>query len=450
MNRHLAGELNDQLRDASRRSTLIYEIGPSRHKWRPAEPGPSFLDAPGQAIGTIGAIEVDGRITEAAAITTNGARQRLSGIVGQQLSTASENGHTALNLESLGKYLAVKTIARDGTVIITALPCSGAQDTLLSVFMIICVVGISALGIAVTAGVIIIRRQFTPLAQVTAAAREVAELELERGEVNLPTPLVQVHPSQERTEFGLLGIAMNRLMERVADALSARYASESRARQFVADASHELRTPLAVIRGYIELAQRNRQQMPPTAAHAVARVESQAERMTGLVEDLLLLARLDSGRALVQEPVDLSSLVIEAVSDAHIAAPQHHWELDLPDQPIVAIGDSARLHQVVANLLANCRVHTPPGTQVKVALAETADWVHLSVTDNGPGIPEDQQTEIFERFARGDTSRSRKGGSTGLGLSIAAAVAKAHRGDIDVRSLPGETTFIAILPREIP
>jgi two-component system OmpR family sensor kinase len=300
---------------------------------------------------------------------------------------------------------------------------------------------------ATAAGVWIIRRQLAPLARVSAAAREVADLELDRGEVRLPTPIVTVDPASAHTEVGRLGTSLNRMLDRIAGALSARQASETRVRRFVADASHELRTPLAAIRGYTELAQRHSDALPGDVAHAMNRVESETARMTRLVEDMLLLARLDEGRPLEREPVDLSRLVVDAVSDAHAAGPGHVWSLDLPAEPVVVDGDEARLHQVVANLLANARVHTPPGTSVTTSLAVGADGgAVLTVTDDGPGIPPGLQPEVFERFARGDTSRSRRDGSTGLGLAIVAAVVKAHDGSVVVDSAPGRTGFTVTLP----
>jgi two-component system OmpR family sensor kinase len=181
-------------------------------------------------------------------------------------------------------------------------------------------------------------------------------------------------------------------------------------------------------------------------AHAMKRVQSETERMTNLVEDLLLLARLDSGRPLERESVDLSLVAVDAVSDAHVAGPDHQWELDLPEKPVVVCGDAARLHQVVTNLLANARIHTGAGTVVTTRLASDTTHAVLSVIDNGPGIPEQLQSEVFERFARGDTSRSRKGGSTGLGLAIVTAVVKAHHGTITLDSTPGHTAFTVRLP----
>jgi two-component system OmpR family sensor kinase len=237
-----------------------------------------------------------------------------------------------------------------------------------------------------------------------------------------------------------VGAALNRMLGHIGNALEARQASETRVRQFVADASHELRTPLAAIRGYAELANRDKD-VSPEVAHAIGRVESESRRMTSLVEDLLLLARLDSGRPVDREPVDLSRLVLDTVGDARVSGPNHHWRLELPAEPVYAVGDAQRLHQVLANLLSNGRTHTPPGSTVTTALSTVDGAVVLTVTDDGPGIPVERQREVFERFARGDSSRSRAAGSTGLGLSIVAAVVQAHHGTVHLTSKPGETRF---------
>jgi two-component system OmpR family sensor kinase len=279
---------------------------------------------------------------------------------------------------------------------------------------------------------------------VAQTATEVVDLPLDRGEVALPVRVLE-SDANPRTEVGQLGSALNRMLDHIAAALSTRQASETRVRQFVADASHELRTPLAAIRGYTELAQRVGDDTE-AVAHAMNRVQSETERMTHLVEDLLLLARLDSGRPLEREAADLSRVAVDAVSDAHVAGPDHQWELDLPEEPVMVWGDAARLHQVLTNLLANARVHTGAGTVVTTRLETDGTHAALSVVDNGPGIPERLQSEVFERFARGDTSRSRKGGSTGLGLAIVSAVVKAHDGTISLESRPGHTDFTVRLP----
>ena len=412
-------------------------------------PGPAFLNAPGQAARTVGAIISRGEPVDAGVINADGTRAQISTAAARQLARIEPSGvPVTRELDGLGQYRLTAMQARPGDVIVTGLPTADVDDTLLTVADIFCVVGAVALIGGTTAGILIIRRQLAPLARVSDAARQVADLELDRGEVRLPTPIVKVDPASVHTEVGQLGSALNRMLDRIASALSARHASETRVRQFVADASHELRTPLAAIRGYTELAQRKRDDVPDDVAHAMSRVESETVRMTQLVEDMLLLARLDTGRPLEREPVDLSRLIVDTVSDAHVAGPEHQWSLDLPDEPIVVTGDEARLHQVLGNLLANARTHTPPGTSVTTALTVGADGAAvLTVADDGPGIPEWLQPEIFERFARGDSSRSRRGGSTGLGLAIVAAVVRAHGGTIDLHSVPGDTLFTVTLPR---
>ncbi len=271
------------------------------------------------------------------------------------------------------------------------------------------------------------------------------ELPLAKGEVDLSVR-VPDSDTDMRTEVGQVGAALNRMLGHVGDALAVRHASETRVRQFVADASHELRTPLAAIRGYAELTRRGRDTVPGDVAHALGRIESESARMTALVDDLLLLARLDSGRPLDRDPVQLSQIVADSVNDAHAASPDHRWRLELPDEPVTVTGDSARLRQVLANLLANARTHTPRGTTVTTSLAVVDDSAIVSVADDGPGVPEQVLPDIFERFARGDTSRSRAAGSTGLGLAIVTAVVDAHGGRVEVSSRPGATVLRVHLP----
>jgi two-component system, OmpR family, sensor kinase len=450
----LIHQLDQQVMEAAHRSAVINDFGPPPGPPPGMPPmhhrgaGPDFLNAPGQAVGTLGAVISNGHVVTAAVVSSNGSRTLLPASTNPQLGALRPGRHpVAVSLNGVGKYRLVALRTRSGEIIVTGLPVWGVGKTLVSTLIMFSIVAALALVMAVIAGILIIRRQLAPLSNVAAAAREVSDLELERGEVNLPTPIVEVDAASAHTEVGQVGTALNRLVERIASALSARHASEMRVRQFVADASHELRTPLAAIQGYTELAQRRRDQMPQDVAHAMSRVESETQRMTHLVEDLLLLARLDAGRPLEEEPVDLSSMVVDAVSDAHVAGPDHQWSLDLPDEPVVVTGDGPRLHQVLANLLANCRTHTPAGTSVTVSLAaDGGGGATLTVVDDGPGIPPEQQPEIFGRFVRGDSSRSRRDGSTGLGLAIVDAVVKAHHGTIDVNSVPGRTEFRVRLP----
>src|SRR6478736_1453975 len=469
LQRFLMNQLDDRLAETGHRSVGLFEFGPpppppgmgpmSGFPDPPGYrrrliihddygPGPAFLNAPGQAARTVGAVISHGTPVDAGVITADGTRAEISSAAAQQLAAIPPGRvPVSVQLDGLGRYRVIAMHARGpGETIVTGLPTSDVDDTLLQVVVIFGVVGAIALIGATTAGILIIRRQLAPLSRVSEAARQVADLELDRGEVRLPTPIVKVDPASADTEIGQLGSALNRMLDRIAGALSARHASETRVRQFVADASHELRTPLAAIRGYTELAQRKRDDLPDDVAHAMSRVESETERMTQLVEDMLLLARLDTGRPLEREQVDVSRLVVDAVSDAHIAGPDHQWSLDLPDEPVVVVGDEARLHQVLANLLANARTHTPVGTTVWCGLRTESGRSVVTVTDNGPGIPQSLQPEIFNRFVRGDSSRSRAAGSTGLGLAIVAAVVAAHHGSVSVDSRPGKTTFTVLLP----
>ena len=208
------------------------------------------------------------------------------------------------------------------------------------------------------------------------------------------------------TEVGQVGSALNTLLDHVERALDARHRSEQQVRQFVADASHELRTPLSTIHGYAELSRRT----PDDAemlSQAMGKVETEATRMSALVGDMLLLARLDSGRPLEREEVDLTLLLLEAVADAKVVAPDHVWRLDLPEEPVTVVGDEQRLHQVVTNLINNARRHTPSGTTVTVGARRAQPRGAGPVHDDGPGIPESLQGRVFERFTRGDTSRTR-------------------------------------------
>ncbi|HEY7814506.1 MAG TPA: ATP-binding protein, partial [Nakamurella sp.] len=347
---------------------------------------------------------------------------------------------------TLGDYRLIATHDRRGNIAVIGLSTTNLDNTVTSVGFILGGVALVALVAATLAGATIVRRTLRPLARVADTASRVAELELDRGDVALSVR-VPAEDTDPNTEVGQVGAALNRMLGHVAAALTARQASETRVRQFVADASHELRTPLAAIRGYAELTRRSNDDVPPRVAHAIRRVESESARMTGLVNDLLLLARLDSGRPLVHEDVDLSRLVVDAVSDAHIAGPTHAWRLDLPPDPVVVGGDTQRLHQVLANLLSNARTHTPSGTTITTGLAEGRNGaVTLTVADDGPGIPAALLPDVFERFARADTSRSRNAGSTGLGLAIVAAVVVAHGGSVDVASRPGSTVFTVRLP----
>ncbi|OLF11416.1 two-component sensor histidine kinase [Actinophytocola xinjiangensis] len=397
-----------------------------------------------QSPGTVTAMFTpEGRIRIANTQTISGDLQPLSAAQTATLAAIPVDGQPRdRQLGTLGRYRLVSVAARDDSIVVTGLPQSELEDTMVSAGLILG--GISLIGLlaAAGAGAVIVRRTLQPLQDVARTATRVAELPLDRGEVAIAERVRHADPN---TEIGRVGLALNRMLGHVDNALTARHESETRVRQFVADASHELRTPLAAVRGYAELVRRGGE-ASPEIAHAIGRVEAQAARMTTLVEDLLLLARLDSGRPLENSTVDLSRLVLDAVSDTRVAGPEHHWRLALPANPVTVTGDTARLHQVLANLLSNARTHTPPGTTVTTGLSLSDGEVALTVTDDGPGIPEGLLPEVFERFARGDSSRSRAAGSTGLGLAIVSAVVSAHGGEVDVTSEPGRTEFTVWLP----
>jgi len=439
----LVSQLDAQLAAASHRSPRTG----SPPQGRP-DPGAElrYLLAPGQPAGTLGARVVGGTVTKAAVLDNDGDPRALSTADLTALGSVPADGRPySRDLGDLGNYRVLASREPDGDIMVTGLPLSGVEETTWWVIAVEAIVVGAALVVAGVAGAAIVRLSLRPLRRVAATASHVAELPLARGEVALAVRVPDAD-TDPRTEVGQVGAALNRMLGHVADALAARQASEMRVRQFVADASHELRTPLASIRGYAELTRRGREAVPHDVAHALARVESESQRMTTLVDDLLLLARLDSGRPLDLAPVDLSQLVVHAVSDAHVAGPDHVWRLDLPEDAVSVTGDSARLQQVLANLLTNARVHTPAGATVTTTLAQVDGHAVVTVADDGPGVPAGLQDEVFERFTRADTSRSRAAGSTGLGLAIVAAVIEAHHGRVEVASRPGRTAFSVHLP----
>jgi two-component system, OmpR family, sensor kinase len=405
-----------------------------------------FVTGGGQTVGTIGVVLSQGQAErgELSTFSDSGEIERvdlepaaLRALSGVPMDHAV---HT-VEVPGLGGY---RVTVVPGLLV--GLPDQPVQDTVGKLVAVTVLVTAGGLLAAALAGAAMIRYALRPLRRVAATAGLVSELPLDRGEVDLRerVPAADTDPG---TEVGQVGAALNRLLGHVGSALEARQASETQVRQFVADASHELRTPLASIRGYAELTRRGPEELGPDARHSLGRIESEAARMTTLVEDLLLLARLDAGRPLAYERVDLSPLVVDAVSDARVAGPDHHWRLELPDDPVVVRADPARLHQVLANLLANARSHTPAGTTVTARVDRRAGTAVLEVADTGPGIAPAVLPHVFERFARGDASRARGDqGGTGLGLAITQAVVTAHGGRVTVDSAPGRTVFRVELP----
>ncbi len=440
----LVNRLDKQLTAATGRSQDAFEGGPV--DLDPSD-RPEFLALPGQRDGTLAGVVSNGALVDAAVLGDRGQRISLTAEQLAKLETVPATGEpTTVDIDGLGSYRVVEQrISATGESLLIGLPLADVQATVFQLTLLILGIGVLGVSAAAVAGAIVVRLSLRPLERVASTATRVAELPLDRGEVALAVR-VPAEDADPATEVGQVGAAFNRMLEHVASALESRQASENKVRTFVADASHELRTPLASIRGYAELTRRGGHDLPPDVTHAIGRVESESVRMTALVEDLLLLARLDEGAAIEGLPVDVSLLLIDAVSDARAAGPDHTWQLQLPDEAVTVPGDQSRLHQVVANLLANARTHTPAGTTVTAALLPGEHDVTIEVRDDGPGIEAELVPTIFERFVRGEKSRSRASGSTGLGLAIVSAVVEAHGGRAEVTSAPGDTVFRIILP----
>jgi two-component system OmpR family sensor kinase len=421
---------------------------------------PPAFGLPGQDVGTVSVFgRSDGSALQSGYLDDSGEVQELSDDqLATLLAVTPDGTPETVDLPELGTYRVISVVSEDGDTSVTAIPVAGVTATVENFVVVEVVVAVLGLLVAAVLATMLVRRELRPLDRVAATAARVSEMPLSHGEVDI-RERVPARDTDPATEVGQVGAALNRMLGHVESALTSRHESETQVRRFVADASHELRTPLASIRGYAELVQRLPGDLPDDALRAMDRVESEARRMTTLVEDMLLLARLDAGRDLDVAEVDLAGLAVDAVSDAHAAGPDHVWRLELgaPDddtgdedlelEPTLVVGDEHRLRQVLVNLLSNARVHTPPGTTVVVAVAQEGDDVLLRVRDDGPGIPEPLRSRLFERFARGDASRNRAAGSTGLGLAIVHAVVTAHGGAIDVDGTPGGTTFTVRLPR---
>lgn len=448
----LVHQLDQQLADAGPRLAFSLEHpDDGGHAGRPSDFDDSLLR--GQQLGTFAARLVGGRVSNAAVARESGHQVRLQQVTlghdeAVRLLRLPTNGQPqSEDLGPLGRYRLAAASGADGDVFVTGLPLDSVNRTVHQLEAIDIVVFLSALALAGLAGAVSVRLSLRPLRRVASTALDVARTPLATGEVSLALRVPDADPA---TEVGQVGVAVNQMLRHVEHALGERHATEERLRQFIADASHELRSPLAAIRSHAELAGRGEEPLPDGVRRALQRVEAEAARMGVLVDDLLLLARLDAGRPLAREPVDLARLVIDATSDAQAASRDHRWMLELPEDPLVVTGDTHRLHQVLANLLANARTHTPAGTTVTVVLTAADDAsgsARLQVCDDGPGISEDLQRRVFERFVRADASRTRSTGSTGLGLSIVAAVVAAHGGQVQVTSRPGRTCFEVLLPR---
>ncbi|WP_329534953.1 HAMP domain-containing histidine kinase [Streptomyces sp. NBC_01450] len=441
LNGFLTGRLDQQLHDVGVRFPASLEHGavkPSDHD------GDEHGDTRRQSTGTFGARLVGRDVTNAAVVPSGqdiaGLNVSLTASDQRTLAGIPADGHAhTVCLSALGDYRVMAARGLDGDVLITGLPMEPVRAAVHRLELVAgCVFGL-ALVVAGVAGALWVRWSLRPLSRVAATATRVSELPLASGEVALPPRAPEQDP---RSEVGRVAGAFNRMLGHVEDALTKRHASEERLRSFAADASHELRTPIASVRGHAELALLHPDPVPPKVTRALERIAAESARMGEMVDDLLLLARLDAGRPLERLPVDLTHLVLDSVTDARAAGPDHRWTLELAEEPVTVTGDAHRLQQVLANLLANARWHTPVGTNVTVSLETDAQTAVVTVHDDGPGVPEDVQPGVFERFTRADRRRTGgAGGGAGLGLSIVAAVVEAHGGTVALESRPGATKF---------
>lgn len=421
-----------------------------------AEPHPddrtglSFLTENGHPAGMLAArLDADGGVVSAAVVRRDAPPRNLTADQRAALRGIATDGseHTR-TVTGLGVYRIAA--ARSGDVrVLAGLPMGDVRDTIGA--LVAAEAAVAAAGLVVAGGLcaVVIRRQLRPLGRVAATAAAVTRLPLGHGEVTGLTR-VPVRDADSGSEAGQVAAALNRMIDHVETSLAERQRSEERMRRFLADASHELRTPLASIAGYAELMNRGTDRVEPVLAWRTVSAES--ARMTGLVEDLLLLARLDGGRPLERAEVDLAAVAAEAVwqargpDDGH-----HHWRLalHLDEVPALVVGDRTRLQQALANVLANARTHTPAGTTVEVEVEAAGERCVVRVRDDGPGIPPELLPTVFDPFTRAGSSRTRPPGTTGgsgLGLTVTAAVVSAHGGAIDVESTPGRTEFTVRLP----
>lgn len=394
------------------------------------------VDTGGQTPGTLGARIVGGQVLSGGVVHANDSTSDLSRDVADALTALRPSGSIrTVDLPGLGGYRLSITSEPDGDVLITGLPTEEVDDTVRNLLLIELVVFAVVFVATCAVGLWLVHAALRPLRSLTRTAREVSDLPLRAGPVALHNRVPDPAPG---TEIGEVAGAFNHMLDHVDDALTARERSEARLRQFVADASHELRTPVAVIRGRAEYG----------GEDALDRIRVEADRMSTMVEDLLLLARLDDGQEPRRTDVDVTLLAIDAVDEARRAATDHRWSLDLPPGRVTVTGDPDGLRRVLQNLLANAARHTPEGTAVELCVATDAAAVRISVRDDGPGIEPALLPRVFDRFARADDARSRAAGSTGLGLSIVRSVVQAHRGSVEATSRPGRTEFVVTLPAE--
>jgi len=394
----------------------------------PSEISVTLLDAQGNILGTVGDSQSPQRI-----------QTLVSGFTPEDVIRYENRPFT---LDSNGRSSDYRVLARllpsSAGSVITAVSLGGVEKAMNQLRFLFLAVGFLVLILLALIARRIIGISLKPLTSVEETAEAFA-----RGDFSARLP-----EARSDTEVGRLTSALNQMLQRIEESFAVKVASEEKLRRFVADASHELRTPLTAIRGFAELHRQGAIQGEEKTAELVRRIEQESVRMSSLVEDLLLLARLDQSREMTMEPVDVTTVIKEATASARAAGPDHEISVELPSDDLFVLGDSLRIHQVIANLLANARIHTPAGTKISVQAHQDDLGTYISVSDDGPGLSEESQKKIFERFYRADPSRVRNGvEGTGLGLSIVDAVMNAHGGEVRVQSELGKgATFTLFFP----
>ena len=358
-------------------------------------------------------------------------------------STAAPNAPdrilTTSSTDESVRYRVLAAALPEGGTLVVAIPLDDVEAALSKLVLVEAIVSLAVLAGVAALALWLVRLGLRPLTRMEQTAAHIAEGDLSR----------RVDPSDGRTEVGRLGRALNGMLSKIEAAFAERRASEERLRRFVADASHELRTPLTSIRGYAELFRRGADVRPEDLAKSMRRIEEESTRMSELVEELLLLARLDQGRPLEVAPLDLTKVAVDAVEDARAVQPGRSIRIE-KDGPVLIDGDDARLRQVAANLLSNALIHTPQSAEVRVRVGPDGDRAVLEVADDGPGLSGEQAAKVFDRFFRVDKARSRETGNVGLGLSIVSAIVHAHGGTVELDTAPGRgARFLVTLPRAI-
>lgn len=436
----LMGQLDSQLHQAAARNVTLRAPHGNDH-----DTDNPVTNVTGLPPGTITGHLTDGSISDlVVAADLDGDHLPTHADRAAVQRVAGSNAPETVNLPSLGDYRVLTSHSSDGNQLVTGVPQERVDHTIRQLIVLEVVVLAVAVLLVAGAGALAVRRSMRPLQHLAAVARRVTQLPLESGQSRIP---VRAEELDEPTEVAQVGRAMNAMLGHVDLALQQRDESEQRLRDFAADASHELRTPLTVARSHAELLREYMAatDLPEHVHQSLRRISDETGRMTSIVNDLLLLARLDKPGPEHHEDIDLTHLLLEVVDDARITAPAHHWSVDVPADPVLVHGEQEQLRRLLSNLTTNVRLHTPEGTQARFVLTEAAGQVHLRAQDNGPGFPPDLIEHAHVRFARG-RHRQDSPDSTGLGLAIVHAVARSHGGSLDLVSAPGETVITVTFP----